>query len=251
MAQGLNLPASLAILAGDRRHDDEEGRVNLEAHEILNAAARAGRAGHLANGVVLLIPEPLIEFRRGSSLALDVVNKLKAILPEDDRCVEIIDPLENVLDRIMVGDSTNPDVAYVINRMIAMREADEPLEATNTFDLSRSYGAFLARQKSQEEEFKQKLTALQAVIAQSAPDLNRAVQGCNSCIGTKPAHSDVKGSRSESGFDGKEDKSSLMEANQGILPSTGRTFPVTVCRTAVRFSSRRIGERRDIAPTAL
>jgi replicative superfamily II helicase len=55
LAQGMNLPAQLAILAGDKRHD-AEGRAPLEAHEILNAAGRAGRAGYLANGIVLMIP---------------------------------------------------------------------------------------------------------------------------------------------------------------------------------------------------
>ncbi|MFD2431737.1 hypothetical protein ACFSUK_33905 [Sphingobium scionense] len=43
LAQGLNLPAQLAILAGDKRADRAGGRENLEAHEILNAAARAVR----------------------------------------------------------------------------------------------------------------------------------------------------------------------------------------------------------------
>jgi ATP-dependent RNA helicase HelY len=61
LAQGMNLPAQLAILAGDKRHEDE-GRASLEIHEILNAAGRAGRAGHLANGVVLMIPEPVMSF---------------------------------------------------------------------------------------------------------------------------------------------------------------------------------------------
>ena len=57
LAQGLNLPARLAILASDMRADlDEGGREPLGAHEILNAAARAGRAGHLANGVGTVDP---------------------------------------------------------------------------------------------------------------------------------------------------------------------------------------------------
>ena len=62
LAQGMNLPAQLAVLAGDKRHDDTTGRAPLEAHEILNAAGRAGRAGHLANGVVIMIPEPVSAF---------------------------------------------------------------------------------------------------------------------------------------------------------------------------------------------
>jgi ATP-dependent RNA helicase HelY len=57
----MNLPAEVAILAGTMRHD-EGGREPLKGHEILNAAGRAGRAGYLANGTVLLIPEPPVAF---------------------------------------------------------------------------------------------------------------------------------------------------------------------------------------------
>jgi superfamily II helicase len=78
LAQGLNLPAQLAVFAGDKWAAKEGGREDLEAHEILNAAARAGRAEHLANGVVLLVPEPIIGFARGKSLADEVVEKLRA-----------------------------------------------------------------------------------------------------------------------------------------------------------------------------
>ncbi|MER8447125.1 DEAD/DEAH box helicase [Mesorhizobium sp. M1066] len=58
LAQGMNLPAQLAIIAGDVRTDDKR-RTDLKQHELLNAAGRAGRAGHLANGTVILIPEPV------------------------------------------------------------------------------------------------------------------------------------------------------------------------------------------------
>lgn len=82
LAQGLNLPAHLAILAGDKRAGENPGdREDLEAHELLNAAARAGRAGHLANGIVILIPEPLIKFTRKKTLN----DQLKISLPRSFR----------------------------------------------------------------------------------------------------------------------------------------------------------------------
>src|SRR5690606_37042960 len=147
LAQGLNLPAHIAILAGDKRSDaNQKGRENLEAHEILNAAARAGRAGHLANGVVLLVPEPPISFAQDKGLARTVVDKLKSVLPVDDRCVVIHDPLEIVLDRLMQGHGSDPDVRYIVNRMTALHEADGSKKTVHLFDLRRSYGAFRARQ---------------------------------------------------------------------------------------------------------
>jgi hypothetical protein len=172
LAQGLNLPAHLAILAGDKRADaDAKGREDLQAHEILNAAARAGRAGHLANGVVLLIPEPIISFSDGKPLERGVIQKLKSVFPEDDRCVIIIisDSLEIVLDRLMQGKSLDADVRYMINRMAALREAEDREDPTLLFDLRKSLGAFAARKRQAEAEFEAKITNLKKAIAQDTP----------------------------------------------------------------------------------
>jgi superfamily II DNA/RNA helicase len=171
LAQGLNLPAQLAILAGDKRADaDKKGRQELEAHEILNAAARAGRAGHLANGVVLLIPEPIITFAKEQPLDGDVVSKLQSVLPEDDRCVTISDPLEIVLDRLMQGNSVDPDVLYVVNRMAALQESEGSDSPDAVIDLRRSLGAFAARQRNAEEEFEAKIAILRNEVAHNTPD---------------------------------------------------------------------------------
>lgn len=176
LAQGLNLPAQFAILAGDKRADAVNGgREDLEAHEILNAAARAGRAGHLANGLVLLIPEPIITFRHDQPLEREVVEKLQAVLPEDDHCVTVADPLEIVLDRVMQGQLTDPDVSYTINRMAVLRSLDEASEATQLFDMRRSLGAFVAAQKGVSEKFDQKIDAFKAAI--TSEDIDGFDQG--------------------------------------------------------------------------
>lgn len=164
LAQGLNLPAQLAVLAGDKRAAKEGGREDLEAHEILNAAARAGRAGHLANGVVLLVPEPIIGFARGKSLAREVVEKLRAVLPEDDRCVEISDPLEVVLDRLMEGQALDSDVRYTINRMALLRDSDDSEQPASMFNLDRSLAAYAAKQGAREKEFNEKVKVLKLAI---------------------------------------------------------------------------------------
>jgi hypothetical protein len=164
LAQGLNLPAQLAVLAGDKRAAKEGGREDLEAHEILNAAARAGRAGHLANGVVLLVPEPIIAFGRGKSLGREVVEKLRAVLPGDDRCVEISDPLEVVLDRLMKGQTLDPDVRYTINRMALARESDGSEPPASMFSVDRSLAAYAAKQSAREKEFDEKVKTLKLAI---------------------------------------------------------------------------------------
>ena len=186
LAQGLNLPAQLAILAGDKRANPEQGgRESLEAHEILNAAARAGRAGHLANGVVLLVPEPILHFPKNKSLNKFVVRKLQSILPEDDRCVEISDPLEVVLDRISNGDLLDRDVRYMVNRMTALSGADEDPAAL--FNFKRSFGSFVAVQKDKEVEYEAKLEILRGIIvAESVDEANKTLAILASQSGLPP-----------------------------------------------------------------
>jgi hypothetical protein len=164
LAQGLNLPAQLAVLAGDRRASEEGGREDLEAHEILNAAARAGRAGHLANGVVLLVPEPIIAFSKGKKLKNEVVEKLRSVLPENDRCVTISDPLEVVLDRLTDGKTLDRDVRYTINRMALLREADDGDQQPSMFDFNRSLAAYAAHQAAAEKEFNRKVEVMKKAI---------------------------------------------------------------------------------------
>lgn len=61
LAQGVNLPADVVIIAGYDRYDvNTGGRETLKAHEILNAAGRAGRAGFNSYGAVILIPNHVL-----------------------------------------------------------------------------------------------------------------------------------------------------------------------------------------------
>lgn len=166
LAQGLNLPAHLAILAGDKR-TDASGHESLQAHEILNAAARAGRAGHVANGLVLLIPSSVIgNSPREQTISRRVAEKLKSVLPEDDRCVAITDPLEIVLDRLMHGVKENSDTLYTINRMMVIRELEGDQAAKVLFDLRKSFGAYMARRNSEERKFDEKIEHLKKVISE-------------------------------------------------------------------------------------
>jgi hypothetical protein len=164
LAQGLNLPAQLAVLAGDKRADsNSKGREDLEAHELLNAAATAGRAGHLANGVVLLVPEPIISYTDGKQLDYNVIQKLRSILPEDDRCVSITDPLEVVLDRLMSGQLLDRDVKYALNRMAALNASSDE-DAASIFNLDKSLGFYVAKKKNDESTFNEKIETLKAQI---------------------------------------------------------------------------------------
>ena len=167
LAQGLNLPAHLAILASDMRADpDEGGREALSSHEILNAAARAGRAGHLANGVVLLIPEAILTFAADKPLTGATIKKLQSVLPEDDRCLDIEDPLQIVLDRINRAALDDPDVEYALNRL-STAVAPEGAESGGVthFAMDKSFVAFVAAQRHDTKTFVAQMARLNKILS--------------------------------------------------------------------------------------
>lgn len=161
LAQGLNLPAQMAILAGDKRAEND-GRQLLEAHELLNAAARAGRAGHLANGIVLLVPEPILIFPKNQSLNKDVINKLQSLIPEDDRCVEISDPISRLLDEISNGNTVDRDVMYLVNRLATLNDSEN--NESSLFNLKSSFAAFRYRTNNDEQRFDAQLVELENLV---------------------------------------------------------------------------------------
>lgn len=99
LAQGINLPAEIVIIAGDDRFDDVLGRENIEPHQLLNAAGRAGRAGLSSQGAVILIPGDIVVIE-GSTISERWWQLKDRVFSKGDQCLKIEDPLQYVLDSI-------------------------------------------------------------------------------------------------------------------------------------------------------
>ena len=107
LAQGMNLPAEAVILAGDERWDGEQNdQENLEAHELLNAAGRAGRAGYSAKGFVLVIPNRVVSLEYsntgGASIGREWVELKERTFSKSDQCLTVLDPLGKLLDLSLI-----------------------------------------------------------------------------------------------------------------------------------------------------
>ncbi len=128
IAQGLNLPCDVVILAGTDRSavDDPNGnpRTDLRPHEILNALGRAGRAAYSATGLAIVIPAVPIEIER-EDLSLPPGGVLKTVFSEQDACEEVYDPIELLLDRIEVSADLDPKVQSIIRRLSSVTTAGE------------------------------------------------------------------------------------------------------------------------------
>ena len=140
----------------------------LEAHEILNAAGRVGRAGHLANGVVIMIPEPVAAFTEDGQAEDEALVKLATLLPPNDQCLVLEDPVINILDRIQVGDIADIDVSYFVSRIRPVEGTPEAREQALA-QVRQSFAGFLARRASAESAFDQKIEALRAVLSAERP----------------------------------------------------------------------------------
>lgn len=164
LAQGMNLPSEVVIIAGDSRFDPTADKMaRLEAHELLNAAGRAGRAGDGAYGFVLVVPSKVVDFNNKTNRIHNHWADLKAIFAQSDQCLTIDDPFIAVLDDIHSRSTADEPMArYLLQRLPRndVADGDDP-NAAATKLLSRSFAAFRARQRMDETWVK---TRIQAVL---------------------------------------------------------------------------------------
>ncbi|MBB4801802.1 superfamily II DNA/RNA helicase [Flavobacterium nitrogenifigens] len=154
LAQGINLPAEIVIIAGDDRFDDELGyREPVKPHDLLNAAGRAGRAGLSSQGAVILIPGDIVTMR-------DLVissrwwDLKKRVFSKGDQCLKIEDPLEYLLDSLQ-DDAEALDVnqANILYRF----KAEKLSEFDTRVLLRNSLYAFKAEKELKSESFESQI----------------------------------------------------------------------------------------------
>ena len=148
LAQGMNLPSEVVIIAGDSRFDQDANRMErLEAHELLNAAGRAGRAGEVSQGFVLIVPSKVVGFQSSTNQIHSHWSDLQAIFSQSDQCLEIDDPFTALLDQVHAATgSTSSAARYLLSRL-PRGDAFDPggADAPASDLLSRSFGAYRAR----------------------------------------------------------------------------------------------------------
>ena len=144
LAQGMNLPSQIVIIAGDSRFDEDDNRLSrLEAHELLNAAGRAGRAGENSYGLVLVIPSKVVHFGNAGNPTHDHWTGLQAIFSRSDQCLAIEDPLASILDAIHVeSDDVSNAKEYFLRRLPVDPDGLDP-DAPAKRLLARSFNGYL------------------------------------------------------------------------------------------------------------
>jgi superfamily II DNA/RNA helicase len=160
LAQGMNLPSEVVIIGGDSRFDQAANKMErLEAQELLNAAGRAGRAGESAYGFVLLVPSKVVDFNESERKIHGHWMELQAIFEQSDQCLDIDDPIAPILDRIHSASSDDDLARYFLSRLPVDPGDSDVGESHASKLLSRSFGAFRARQRSEPEWVQSRIKA--------------------------------------------------------------------------------------------
>lgn len=150
LAQGLNLPCDVVILASSDRLDEsdpeEKKRMPLHAHEVLNALGRAGRAGHASTGFAIVIPSSPVGID-GDSKKVSSDEELKVVFADGDQCLPIADPLGLLFDQIEVAGKPSPQAEYLLRRLAL--SVGEEREGVETFAaLTRRTFSYFQRNKA-------------------------------------------------------------------------------------------------------
>lgn len=158
VAQGMNLPSDIVLIAGDSRWDDSTDKMQqLEAHELLNAAGRAGRAGESGQGFVLIVPSKVIDFDDDANQIDRHWLSLQGIFAQSDQCLIIDDPLTGILDRIHSGVEIGENEKYLLARL-PTGTSDDADETARSM-LARSFASYRKRQAGKVEWIESRIDA--------------------------------------------------------------------------------------------
>lgn len=120
----------------------------MEAHELLNAAGRAGRAGDGSYGFVLVVPSKVVHFNNETSTIHNHWSDLRAIFAQSDQCLVIDDPITSLLDQVH-NAAVEPSIMakYLIRRLPVggQQEQDGGGDVPARRLLTRSFAAYRAR----------------------------------------------------------------------------------------------------------
>src|SRR5260370_38667530 len=95
-------------------------------HELLNAAGRAGRAGLVAQGLVVVIPHTFVHFDpQTNGIGARWTQLQESVFSRADQCLPLQDPIQHYLDRIQtaVGEP-DAEVRYFLRRLPRISQAD-------------------------------------------------------------------------------------------------------------------------------
>lgn len=145
LAQGLNLPADVVVVAGsslgDPRQSDSLRGVRSSDATILNAFGRAGRAMVANQGLAVLVSDTPFFGPISEMVGVERVVQRYELLSGSDRCIEVSSPIESFIGRLSPEDT--PDT-FSLEELELVAQFGEDRD-NNAVILSHTFGAYLAQ----------------------------------------------------------------------------------------------------------
>lgn len=157
LAQGVNLPVDVVLIAGEDRYDAEtKGRDRMDAHEILNAAGRAGRAGFRSQGAAILVSNKVIGIRE-NTLTKDWFDLKNEIFSKGDQCLKIEDPFGKLAESTVVDEEMSTEQKMVLMKLNLLGENEKKV-------LAKSFYAYqLKRDQKDASAFEERIMKLSSL----------------------------------------------------------------------------------------
>lgn len=181
LAQGINLPADVVLISGDIRFNQDANVVEtLQAHEVLNAAGRAGRAGYKSYGVSILIPSRPIsmdfEENRIDERWMDIKDNIFA---NGDHCLEIKDPIDNLMSSIVEkGRAVSIEELVFINRINSDNELSKKL-------MGKTFAAYKASKSNSYKSFTDRVNKLILIKNQQLDEADSIYKELSTSLGIR------------------------------------------------------------------
>ncbi|MEE3703914.1 hypothetical protein V2H43_10915, partial [Pasteurella multocida] len=181
VSQGMNFPSEFDVIAGDRRFDlAANSQTPLAAHELLNAAGRAGRAGSRSHALVLVIPGQVVAYDGKGSMG-KAWFELRNAFAQSDQCVTMRDALSAVLE---TDEEPTGEILPVIE-YIGRRLEDTEDAVMRPSSLRRSFAAYVARASGTSERFERGIARV--VASQLSADAPQWLRRSSRASGLPPS----------------------------------------------------------------
>ncbi len=147
LAQGLNLPADVVVVAGsslgDPRLINNIRGVRSSEATILNAFGRAGRAMVANHGLAVLVSDDPFFGPLQESVGVDSVINRYNLFSGSDRCVQVSSPIKSFVERLFPDETFD---AYSSEELELVAQLGN--ERTQNADvLGKTFGAYLAQRQ--------------------------------------------------------------------------------------------------------
>lgn len=159
LAQGVNLPVDVVLIAGEDRYDAEaKGRGQMDAHEILNAAGRAGRAGFRSQGAAIIVSNKVIGIEE-HSLTGEWFELKNDIFSKGDQCLKVEDPLIGLVGINAEDGEITTEQKNVLMKLNLAGENERTI-------VSKSFYAYQLRQQEKDiKPFEERIAELSSLYS--------------------------------------------------------------------------------------